>query len=215
MSKYINTASECTVKQFKACCFDQRFHVLVLEGDPSDQELQEAFELIYSEYVDLSGLFITREFELSAYIRSLKVRIDTVQHFVELQRVFISEFDAPFPPGFDIVKKYGHILYWNPESPDLDLFKAKLSKIESKEVKYTVELKKKTDELVELHRKRVKKEFTLLESRKQFVTMVNRLQQAKFVINQNETTVEELALMVADHKEQQEDAFAQRSFKKG
>lgn len=214
MSQYVNNAADCTVKQFKACCFDQRFRVLVIDGDPSDQELQEAFELIYSQYVDLSGLFISREFELSAYIHSLEIRITSIERFVELQERFIEEFNSPFTPAFPIAKRYGHTLYWNPDSPDIDQFKAKLSRIKGGEAKYIVELKKKKTELFDLHKKRANKEFTLLESRKQFVTMLNRLQQAKFVIDQKETTVEELALMIADQKEQQDDAIAQRSFKR-
>ncbi|HEY4288271.1 MAG TPA: hypothetical protein VGN00_14300 [Puia sp.] len=214
MNSYINTASDCTVKQFEECAFKQKYRVLVLEGDPSAEELQQAFELIYAQYVDLSGLFVSREFDLSAYIHSLEVRTTTVKNFVELQKLFIKEFGQPFPPAFRLVKRYGHTLYWNAESPNLELFIQKLNKIPSKEVRYEIELKNKKTELVELHRKRIKKEFTLQETRSQFVTMINRLRQSHFVINRNETTVEELALAIADQREQQEAANAQRQFKR-
>jgi hypothetical protein len=214
MNRYINTAAGCNVKQFEDCAFRQQYKVLILEGEPTDLELQQAFELIYAEYVDLSGLFVSKEFDLSAFIHRLEIRKTTIKNFVELQKIFISEFGQPFPQAFHLVKKYGHSLYWNAAGGNLELFLQKLNKIPAKEVRYEIELRNKKTELIELHRKKVKKEFTLLESRKEFVTMLNRLRQSQFVINRNETTVEELALAIADQKEQQEAAKAQNQFKR-
>jgi len=214
MNRYIDNAADCTVKQFMDCLFAQRYKVLILEGEPSEEELRNAHELIYAQYVDLSGLFVTREFELSAYIQSLENRLNTVIRFIELQRAYIAEFGRPFTPAFHIVKKYGHSLYWNHDSPDLPLFLAKMDKMPAKEARYKVELDAKKKELFDMQRKKVKGEYNPLESRGQFVTMLNRLQQAKFVIEKPNTSVEELAYMIKDLRDIQEDEKAQRSFKK-
>jgi len=213
MSRCIDNAADCSVKQFMECAFKGKYTVLILDGEPPDDELKRAFELIYDQYTDLSGLFITREFELSAYISSLERRINTVARFIELQKAFIAEFNIPFVTGFGLVKKYGHKLYWNHESPDIDLFLSKLDAIPGKEAKYKTDLAAKKKELFDMQRKKIQGEFNLLESRKQFVMMLNRLQQSKFVIDKNNTSMEEVALMIKDQRDQQEDMRAQQSFK--
>lgn len=214
MSSYINTAADCNVKRFMSCAFEYKYRVLLIDGDASDDELRSAFEYIYDQYVDYSGLYATREFELSAYINSLNVRITIVQEFVKLQRKFIEEFKVPYVAAFWQVKKYGHTLYWNHDYPDIDLFLAKLAKVESREAKFKSELKAKEKELFDLQRKKITKEFTLLESRKQFLLTLARLQQAKFVISKTETMMDEVALMIKDQKDQSDEANAQRSFKR-
>lgn len=170
--------------------------------------------MIYAQYADLSGLYQTREFELSAYIDNLDKRVHTVERFLELQRLFVTEFETPFVPGFSLMKKYGYNLHWNFENPQIDLFVRKLGQIEMKEKKYRTILNAKINELIEFRKKLIKKEFTLLESRKEFITGMNRLQQAKFVISKNETTVEELSLMIRDARDQQEEVKMQQKAKK-
>lgn len=214
MSKYINTAADCNVKQFEDCSFKNNLRVLLIEGDATDEELRAAFEHIYEQYVDFSGLYETREFEMSAYINSLTVRVNTVHEFARLQREFISQFDIPFVPGFYLVKKYGHTLSWNHDSPDIAGFLERLQRVEAKEVRYKAELKRKETELFEFQKKKITKEFTLLESRRQFLTQILRLQQAKYVINKKETSVEELSYMIRDQKDLQEEEKAQQSFKR-
>jgi hypothetical protein len=213
MSNYIKTAAECTVKQFRACAYKGKYRVLVIDGDPTDDELEKAFELIYAEYADLSGLFITKEFDLTGYINFLETRINVVKKFVELQRLFISHFGEPHTPAFHLVKKYGHSLYWNHESPNIQLFLEKLNKIPGKEVRYELELKAKKKELLDLHAKKMNQEHSILESERNFVATIVRLKQAKFDINNN-SPIEEMALAIADHREATESEKAQRQFTK-
>lgn len=196
------------------CSFEGKHRVLLLSGEATDLQLQQAFEMIYAQYADLSGLYQTREFELSAYIDNLDKRVHTVERFLELQRLFVTEFETPFVPGFSLMKKYGYNLHWNFENPQIDLFVRKLGQIEMKEKKYRTILNAKINELIEFRKKLIKKEFTLLESRKEFISMMNRLQQAKFVIDKNVTTVEELSIMIKDQRDQVEEERAQRTFKK-
>lgn len=200
----ISDAADCNVDKFMACRFKEKYKVLLLEGNATDEELRETFEYIYAQYVDYSGLYLTKEFEMSAYIHYLDVRIETIDRFILLQRKFIEEFNAPFVPAFGLLKKYGHHLVWNHKYPDADLFLRKLEKIELKEDKFRTIRNTKIDELMELRKKHVNKEHTPLESRKEFIIMLNRLGQAKFHIDKQQTSVEELALMIKDHRDQVE-----------
>lgn len=210
----IQSAGDCVVNKFMDCAFKGKHRCLLLSGDAADEQLQMAFEIIYAEYVDLAGLYITREFELSAYIGSLDTRLTVIKRFIDLQRTFLREFDAPFLPGFALVKKYGHRLYWDFNHPDKDGFLKKLQQIEAVEARYQAELNRKINELVELRKKKVNKEFSLLENRKQFVMSMNRLQQQKFVIDKDKTTMEELGLMVKDVKDQAAEADMQNSLRR-
>lgn len=211
----INEASECTVKQYIRAKFEGKLRVLLIDGEATDEELARAFDTIETQYVDISKLFETREFEMSAYIDSVGKRVGTVQRFIELQTRFSDEFDMPFLPQLNMLKKYGHTLVWNPEEPDIDYFKKRLSTIENKERKYKSVLSQKVNELVEFKKKIIAKDYSLLENRQQFISMLNRLQQAKFVIDKNETSMEEIGLMIRDYRDQQEEQRIQANAKKG
>lgn len=214
MSNIINNAADCNIKQFMACAFDNKYRPLLIDGEATDDELRKAFEYIHDQYIDYSGLYQSREFELGAYIHSLNVRVTTVAEFVILQRRFIDEFRVPYVAAFWQVKKYGHTLYWNHDFPDIGLFLARLSKIELKEARYKSEVKMKEKDLFELRRKKIEKEFTLLESRKQFLLTLARLQQAKYVISKTETMMDELSYMIKEMRDAQQEDQAQKSFQK-
>lgn len=209
----IDNASDCTIKQFMKAAFDGKHEVLIISGSPSEEVLKNAFEFIYAQYVDISGLYQSQEFEILAYIDSLSKRKGTLEQFVELQRAFMAQFDGvPFLPGLKIAERYGYKLYWDPNYPES--FVTKLNQIPVKEAKYKIKIAEKVAELVALRKKQVHKEHSILESRKDFITMMNRLQQQKFVISKSETTIEELALMIKDQRDQVEEQRMQNSFKK-
>lgn len=217
--KYIETAADCTIKPFMAAIFEDKLKALITNGNPSEKEykelepkLKEASEYIYAQYVDISGLYLSQEFELVAYINSLNHRISTLKWFVELQTKFIVQFGVPYIPELKMVEKYGYKLFWNPENQEA--FMKKLNSIPAKESRYSIRLTEKVNELFALRKKKVQKEHTILESRKDFIMMMNRLQQAKFVINKNETTVEEVSLMIKDQRDQVETENMSRKFKK-
>lgn len=210
----IQRAADCSVKQFMQCSFDGKYKALLIEGDADEDQLRNAFEIIYAEYVDLSDLYQSQEFEMVAYINSLDNRIQVIKRFVDLQRKFLKQFDVPYSRGLGIVKKYGHNVYWDANHPDKDAFLRMLIKVEMKEKKYEGIVNKKVDELLELRKKKVKKEHSILESRKDFVTMLNRLQQSRFAIDKDKTSVEELALMIKDQRDQVEEQKMQAKMKK-
>lgn len=213
-SNVIHSAEDCTIKQFMDCCFKDKYKVLLIEGDASDELLKAAFEYIYAEYVDYAQLYQNREFEITAYIESLGNRMATVKRFIELQKRFISEFGCPYVMGFEIVEKYGYRLQWDFDNPNKEVFLKSLSKIRVSEKRYELEIDKKVKELVDLHKKKTSKTFTILESRKEFISMLTRLQQARYQIDREKTTVEELAICIRDQRDQQESERAGKNIKK-
>lgn len=210
--KIVETASDCTIKQFMRCAFENKYDGLVISGKPSQKVLKDAFEFIYAQYVDISGLFLSQEFEILAYIDSLNKRLGTLREYVGLQNGFYSHFGMPYLKGFWIHEKYGYRFTWDPNNPEI--FLQKLNQIPVKESKYKIKIAEKTKELLDLRKKKEKKEHVLLEPRKSFIMTLNRLQQQKFVIDKSTTDMETLALMIKDIRDQQEENKMQSSFKK-
>lgn len=172
---------------------------------------EEDFKIIYAEYQDASGLFLTDDFEKRSFIHHLSSRISYIKIFLRLERDFIKEFQIPFTRDFENLKlEYGYVLKWN---NDLEDFENQLKKIESREIKHHTFLEEKIKE-IEDSRKAIKKnikeeedEISLKKSRTSFIRMLNSLSKIGFKIDKKSTTVEELALMV---KQQMEEVESQR-----
>lgn len=189
------------------CAYKNKFKGL---GEGTEEELKEAFETIYTQYIDTAQLYQTLEFEKLGYISSLDTRIRTVKLFIQIQRLFIKDFSIPYLPALNMIKKYGHNLYWDKNARDLEGFLRKLNSIETREKRYEDELSIKINELIQLRKKQVTKELTILETRKQFVQQLIKLQQNKFVIIRTETTMEDIALMILDVKDRAHEDRAAR-----
>lgn len=193
------TYDKCIIKDFKAAWFEKDYSVL----NETD------FKIVYAEYQDASGLFMTEDFEKQSFIVHLSQRINHVKLFVSLQRDFIHQFEMPFIRDFPNLKEeYGYILKWK---NDLDDFENQLQKIEKKEVKHNSFLEGKIKELSNLrslNKNKEKKEESgdeLKKSRLSFIRMINSLGKIGYKIDQEKTTVEELALMIKQQMEEIED----------
>lgn len=188
-----------TVEQFMSAWFSKDYSVLN----------EEEFTIVYAEYQDTSGLFLTEDFEKQSFIHHLNARINYVKMFVRLQRDFIKEFDIPFIRDFEYFKtEYGHYLIWK---GDLKDFKKQLDSVESREVQNTVFLEEKIAELNESRKNKGKvkqndSEETLKKSRESFIRMLNSLGKIGYTLDKKTTTVEELALMVKQQMEEVEES---------
>lgn len=189
------------VKDFMAAWFDKDYSVIS----------KEDFDIVYAEYQDTSGLFISEDFEKRGYINHLSQRINYVKLFIRLQRDFMRDFDKPFLRSDEILSlkgEYGYNLKWN---DDLQDFEEQLKKIESREIKYTSTLEAKIKELNDSRKaieKKVKVEEddeSLRKSRLSFIRMLNSLGKIGFKVDKMTTTVEELALMIKQQLEEAEE----------
>lgn len=158
---------------------------------------EERFDIAYTEYIDLSGRYSTKEFELVTYIHYLNNRINSVKLSVRLQKDFIFEFGIPYTPELKFFKKFGHTLFWK---DNVEEFVKALDRIETKEKKYIVELETKMQDLVKERKKNNTGNTSTFtnETRQNFVTMMNSLNKIGYKISRTETTVEELALIIKE-----------------
>lgn len=186
------------IEQFMSAWFDKNYSEL-----PENE-----FNIVYAEYQDSSGLFMTEDFEKKGYIHHLNSRINYVKLFILLQRQFLLEFDMPFIRDFDTLKEeYGYVLFWR---NDVEDFQKQLDKIERREIKHSSLLEEKIKELNDSRIKNQKKQKpiedseALKNSRISFIRMMNSLGKIGYIINKKTTTVEELSLMIKQQLEEVE-----------
>lgn len=166
---------------------------------------KENFDIVYAEFQDVSGLFLTEDFERVTFINHLRCRINFVQLFLKAQREFLDEFGVPFSRDFESFKqRYGYNLKWKGDRKD---FLRQLRKAKLGEVKNETTLNTKIKELKD---KKPKEDDNLSEeerekkSRLSFIRMLNSLGKMGYKIEKRETSVEELALMIKQETETQE-----------
>lgn len=189
-----------TVKDFKSAWFNNDYSVIS----------KEEFKIVHAEYLDTSGLFLSDDFERQTYIHHLNSRISYVKMFIELQREFMSEFQKPFIRDFESFKnRYGYVLKWNNDIKD---FERQLEKVEKRERKHASLLEEKIKELNDERKKQEKKssreddtDEDLKKARLSFIRMLNSLGKVGFNLDQDKTTVEELALMIKQQMEEVEE----------
>jgi len=182
----ITKCSECSVKIFIDCLFN---------GDRSALNGGD-FDKIFTEYVDLSGVGETREYDLLTSIHNVQCRITFIDTMVKVQKEFFMNFEIPFVNAFDDFRKYGHRLSWNPEKP-AD-FITQLQRVDVIERKSIAELDAYIKEL-----KSLKKDGVVPDKngRKDFIRQLNTLNKAGYKIDREKTDMEELALMIRDHND--------------
>lgn len=169
---------------------------------------KEQIEQAYCEYMDLSGMFETKQFQQLSYINYLKVRIAVLSPFVEVQRELISTFGEPHF-DFSLAERYHYKLVWKNDKKD---FLIQLNKIEGRERKYITELRQKEKIYEEEKDKANPQKKSLKESRIDFIRNITILGKNGYSINRNETTMEEYSIMIKDSTEQNK-ADNAKSFK--
>lgn len=155
---------------------------------------EKEFQTVYSEYIDVSGLYETDEFEKVSYIHYLNNRKNVMKLLIEFQKKYLSELLIPYQDQ-SVFNKYGYFLKWN---GSIDNFLKQLKKIEISEARFSSQLEIKIKELEEFRQKKgkSKKEQTLEEARKSFIRMLISLRKMDYKIDNKTTSVEELALII-------------------
>lgn len=187
------TAQDCTIQVFMNAWFNGDRSVL------SDDE----FEQIHLEYVDISGMSKTQELELNSQLYYLQNRVERVKLLLFALRLSVQEIGKPFQVGIDDLKSYGHKLYWD---GDAVVFAKMLSKIETKESRYIIQLQQKEDEVLAFYKAKTSGVATVKQSRQQFIKNIIELRKRGHYIKENETTVEVLALAIKTENDAAEDA---------
>jgi hypothetical protein len=155
---------------------------------------KEDFDLVYAEYIDLAGLYKSKEFELTTYINYLKNRIKTLQLVISSQEMYFEVFKKPYIPGLEFVKeKFGFSFTWTENEKQFFSFLRKLSA--NQRVKET-ELKHKQFEFNKIKEEKLAGDVSNVQSRHEFIKMLNSLSKNGYKVDRKNTYVEELALMI-------------------
>jgi len=183
---------EVTVNQFMRAWFKGERDVL------SDED----YATVRQEYLDTAGLYDVDELDRVSYIHFLNNRINSVKIGIRLQREFISHFKEPFKPNFKFFQQKGHILKWE---NDLEKFEVLLKKIEKRELKYVAKLEGCLKDMIDKRKKKAEpEEVDLKAQRENFIRTLNSLGKVGYKIDRDETTVEDLALMIKQQTEEVE-----------
>lgn len=177
------------IRQFKRAMFNKDF----------SEMSEEEFKIVHNEYVDAAGLYDEEELDATSYVFFLNSRINSIRVAIVLQRKFIDNFGVPYLPNLEMFKKFGHNLFFNKGVED---FLRQLKRIELKEKKYETKLEESVNELVETRSKKEKKEYSVKQTREAFIRTINSLGKLGYKIDNETTTVEELAYMIKQQFEE-------------
>lgn len=167
------------------------------------------FDKIFTEYVDLSGIGATKEYDLMTAIHNVQSRMIYMAGMIDIQKEFLKNFDMPFVNAFPKFREKGHRLVWDPENPGL--FVQQLQMVETMEKKSKAELDTKMKELTVLKKDGIKPNSS---GRQDFVKKLNQLNKAGYKIDKDKSDMEELALMIKEHDEQMREMAAEQEQKK-
>jgi len=175
---------DITVRVFMRCLFNKDYTDV-----PNWEEL-------YTKYIDLSGL--GEEGQLGLYVaqHNLTVRLKHITDFLELQQKVFSLTGYPYAAAFEDMRQYGHRVTWNKDEPEN--FLTQLMRIETKEKRNYAELKKVEKELDDAEKSKDPK---TVNARNSFVIMLNILRKDGNQIDKDKTDMEELSLMIKQHRD--------------
>lgn len=151
------------------------------------------WDQIYLEYIDVSGIGITQEYDLLLAIHNLQTRLNAIPRYVQIQVACWHNFNQLSETATQKLAKYG---YKMPEGNPLEY----LSRISGKEKRFAHDLKNKEAQLEKI-RSGQKGGKDAKQERREFIRMLNHLG-TKYRIERDKTTCEELALMVKDTNEE-------------
>lgn len=200
INKYISKASECNLTQFMSCAFDNDFTVLIISGKPSPKQLAEAFENIITEYYDISGIDKDmEEIEILRRLKYLELRNQAVSAaiFAQRQAVLSPEIGEPFTEYFSIFSNNGYAPKW---TGDKQAFLKQLDSFERSEASYHKEYEEVKKELEDYYKSEAAKNKPM-NSRKNFIRMVNNIERLGNRIDFNNISLERFAVMVSDYRE--------------
>lgn len=206
----INSASDCNVNKYLACKFNQKYHVLLNDykgrGEDIDTDTLErlinAFEIIETEFLDACQVTV-QEINLMRVAQAAQCRYDAIQNYLLVCFESIKAFDEPYFPAIQKLEKHKYVLIWDGNK---DNFIKSLRRIEKSEVKHLIALRnhqKALDDYRNLQETNPTANEHSGNARRDFISMINYIQKAGWVINFETTSLEQLGIAWHDFSEQQ------------
>lgn len=159
----------------------------------------EEYDTVYTEFIDTAKMYEEEEFQQVSYISYLHGRINSIKIGIRLQREFINNFDIPYIPAFQMFKNNGVSIYWK---GDKENFLSALERIEKGQKKYTSEVENCIKNLMDFRLKKQQGDNPVKIKRETWIKNINTLGKIGYKIDKDKTSVEELALMIVQQKEE-------------
>lgn len=202
----ISNCSDCTVYTYLQCKFRGNLKALIIEGEHTIAELQEAFSQICIEYLDAAGLEVDFVSDRQDIVR-LQKRYMIMQNSIKQQELAISALGEPFHEGLDNFTQFAYKLEWK---GDIELFRKDLERIKKQEKTFEVQLH---DAVNAYNQKEAKKDaanrgkIKEIKSEAEFVQMLNELSKFQgYHLKTKETSMLELAGLIKTLNEANEQA---------
>lgn len=132
----VNNCADCSVHQYMQAKFKHNLKVLIIEGEHTDKELQDAFNNICLEYIDAAGIEIEHVADREEIVK-LQARCLFMQTSIRMQEIALRDIGEPFHEALDDFNKFGYSLQWK---DDVEKFRKDLSRIEKQEKSFVVQL---------------------------------------------------------------------------
>lgn len=187
------TIETCTLAELESCMFEGAN----LPG----------WEIVYIEFIDLSGLAATDEYDLLVAINNIIIRIETVPTYIEVQRQCIKHFNLYHPVATEKLKKFGY-----PMPNEVSKAEAFLSSVLSKEKRWRQDLRQANAKLEKL--KHPEGNDAKKASRSWGKTKNEMSKRQGYRIDSKLTLVKEYALMILAAQEEAAEAELAAQFNK-
>lgn len=191
--KLITRAKDCNIRTYRECRYSDNFETLIIEGEPTAEELFEAWQKIYVEYLDLSGVDIP-ELEKKNKIAEVDLSIKCCNLcFIALEQAvdsnLMEEIGLSFIP---LLKSNGVSVQWNKDVAD---FKKQLKSAQiSYKIKYS-----RLDELQQ-ELKQIESGDFKPETESDFYRLMNNIETLMNIrISETEMNLARFAVLVKDY----------------
>ncbi len=200
----ISTASDCSINNYIACKYKQKYHVLNksaaaenIDGTEMLAALIEAFENIDIEFTDLCGVHV-EEIDMMRRIFEQECRIDAVKVYLYAMEEHIKVFGEPSFKAIEYLEQHRYVLLWD---GDINRFNKRIKSIRGKEAQHIIRLNLLKKELDEFRKRQSELPTAENGTQKQFISYINHLQKHGFQINYETTNMYQLGVMWSDYGE--------------
>lgn len=185
-SKVIDSATGITMDAFIDIMVDDKLELLVVKGNPTENELRTAWEKIYSEYTDALGDDSHRE--LLTILRDINLLSWQHQRVCILLEVLTVCY---VPSAVDELKRYGYVIKYDPD--DLNRYYRDLQSVYERSKTMLVKISVRQKDLEELQQKSTGKH----ANRADFQTMLISLSEyAKYQVSPMHISAYQFAVMM-------------------
>lgn len=157
----------------------------------------ENWEIIYTDYVDMSGVANTRETQVSISIFNIDARLTAIELFLYCIEDYYKATGLIYEDPVKSLRNYAHKLVWNNDWPG---YQAQINRIRSKEAKRKSERDGLEKELDKLKTHGMKANNITNSEKNNFTRLINALQKENgYPFDRDKTMMDAFSLMQKEY----------------